>query len=131
MLYDGLDALHISDGSGMHISHIGFTSLTISNFNFQLKDVLFVLNFTKKLLSLSKLLQDNSILIEFCSHFFVVKERHTMSVILQARLVNGLYMVPSQPILAPQVFIGERVSADLWLMLLLQEFYLIIVYLYL
>lgn len=111
MPYEGFDALQIGDGTGMKICNIGSSSLSISNCTFFLNDILHVPSFSKNLLSLSKLLCDNSLLIEFYSTSCIIKERHTLRVLLQATIVNGLYMLPSY---SPQAFFGERVSADLW-----------------
>ena len=113
MPYEGTDSLFIGNGSGMEISHVGSAQLTFSNYTFLLHDVLHVPLFTKNLLSLSKLLSDNSILIEFSSTFCVIKERPSMRPILQARLLNGLYTFPLH-LSSPHALLGERVSMDLW-----------------
>lgn len=113
MPYEGFDTLHIGNGTGMEIQNIGSTQLKFSTYSFLLKDVLHVPSFTKNLLSLSKLLRDNDILIEFGSNFCEIKERRTLRTILQVRLLSGLYMV-SPSSFSPQACFGERVSADLW-----------------
>jgi hypothetical protein len=74
MPYAGSETLHIGDGSAMPIQNIGSSSLHFTNFTLELCDILHVQFFTTNLLSLSKLLLDNSILIEFSSHFCVVKD---------------------------------------------------------
>lgn len=115
MLYEGLDSLQIGDGSGMAIQHIGSSTFTISNHKFVLCDVLHVHSFTKNLLSISKLLHDNSIIIEFSSNFCVIKDRLTLTTLLQAKLSNRLYSLSTSPISPlPQAFVGVRVSADCW-----------------
>jgi gag-polypeptide of LTR copia-type len=48
--YEGVDALHIGNGSGMKISHIGSSYLTFSNHSLLLHDVLYVPTFTKKII---------------------------------------------------------------------------------
>lgn len=72
--YEGFDSLHIGDGHGMKITHIGSCTLYFPSYTFILKEVLHVPTFTKNLLSLSKLLLDNSIFIEFCSSSCVIKD---------------------------------------------------------
>jgi GAG-pre-integrase domain len=112
--YEGFDALHIGNGSGMKISHIGSSLLTFSNHTLLLHDVLYVPHFTKNLLSLSRLLLDNSILIEFASNSCVIKERHTLKSLLHLTLISGLYILPPQLASSPLAVFGEKVSADLW-----------------
>ena len=83
--YEGLDKLHIGNGAGMTISHIGSSTLYFSNYTISLHDVLFVPSFAKNLISLSRLLRDNSILIEFFSNCCVIKDRLTMDTLLQVK----------------------------------------------
>jgi GAG-pre-integrase domain len=109
--YDGMVALHIGNGTGMVIHHIGSLSFTISNFTFPLQDILYVSTFTTNLLSLSKLLIDNSILIEFTSSSCLIKDRATKTLLLQTKLINGLYTLLLPPSISPQSFLG---TADLW-----------------
>lgn len=114
MPYDGFDALQIGNGTGMPITHIGSVSFSFSNHKLILRDVLHVHSFTKNLLSPSKLLNDNSLLIEFSSSFCVIKDRHTLIPLIQAKLSSGLYSITFVPDSLPQVYFGERVSADRW-----------------
>lgn len=105
--YEGIDALHIGNGTSMPIQHIGSSTLSFANSTFLLHDVLYVLTFTKKMLSLSKLLRDNSILIEFCSNICVIKECHTLRILLQVTITYGLYMVTLSSFSSPRTFLGE------------------------
>jgi GAG-pre-integrase domain len=68
----------------------------------------------KKLLSLSRLLLDNSILIEFSSNSCVIKERHTLKPLLHLTLLKGLYILPPQLVSSPHALFGVKASADLW-----------------
>jgi Integrase core domain/GAG-pre-integrase domain len=110
--YNGTAALHIGDGSALPIQHIGSCSLSFSNFTLELCDILHVPSFTTNLLSLSKLLSDNYLLIEFSSQFCVVKDHLTKIVLLQAPLLNGLYTIPHPT--PPLALLGVTASADLW-----------------
>jgi gag-polypeptide of LTR copia-type len=47
--YEGLNTLHIANGSGMPIKHIGSFSFTVSHFTFHIRDILHVPSFTKNL----------------------------------------------------------------------------------
>ncbi|KAJ4771019.1 Gag/pol [Rhynchospora pubera] len=98
----------------MTISHIGNLSLNISTFSIALNDVLVVPQFTRNLLSLSKLLLDNSLLIEFFFSFCQIKDRQTKTLLIQAPLISGLYIFSLPPSIPPKALLGARVSADLW-----------------
>jgi hypothetical protein len=67
--YDGIDKLHVGNGAGMIIGHIGSTLLRFSDYTISLKNILFVPSFSKNIVSLSQLLHDNELLIEFSSDF--------------------------------------------------------------
>ena len=112
--YEGVDKLHVGNGAGMTISHIGSTSLNFSDYTISLHEVLFVPTFTKNLVSLSKLLHDNSLLIEFSSNLCLIKDHHTMRTLLQAKLHRGLYPLSLPLKCNPEVYFGEQVSIDTW-----------------
>lgn len=111
--YEGFNELHIGNGTGMKILNIGSLSISIANTTIHLKNILHVPSFTKNLLSLSQLLLDNSLLIEFSSNSCLIKDRITSTPLLQARVSNGLYWF-TLPSNQPQAFFGESTSADLW-----------------
>jgi GAG-pre-integrase domain len=111
--YDGQDSLHIGNGTDMHILHLDSSNLNIANHSLALQNVLHVPGFTKNILSLSKLIEDNSILIEFSSHGCFIKDHHTLVPLLQVKFHNGLYLLHSSSF-SPQALLGEKVSADLW-----------------
>ncbi|KAJ4746261.1 Gag/pol [Rhynchospora pubera] len=112
--YDGLDKLQIGDGNGMFISHIGTAIVYCNGVKLILRDVLVVPSFTKNLLSLSRLLTDNSFTVECYQLFCLFKDSHTSAVLFQARALNGLYLISVTCYCSPQALLGERVSADTW-----------------
>ncbi|KAJ4818128.1 hypothetical protein LUZ62_030694 [Rhynchospora pubera] len=113
--FDGQDTLQIGNGMDMTITHIGNFSLNFSNFSIALHDVLHVPHFTRNLLSLSKLLLDNSLLIEFSSNSCQIKDRQTKTLLIQAPLISGLYILTLPSTLhSPKALHGARVSANLW-----------------
>jgi hypothetical protein len=79
--YEGFNTLHIGNGQGMPINHIGSFSITIFNFTLHFTDVLHVPTFTKNLLRLSRSLSNNSLLIEFSyfSCFYQGSSNHDTS----------------------------------------------------
>lgn len=97
----------------MKICHIGSCTSYFCNLSISLNDVLHVPSFTKNLLSLSKLLRDNSIFIQFLSSSYVIKDRLSMKELLHIQLINGLYIIP-QIKSSPHALYGVRVSADVW-----------------
>jgi hypothetical protein len=51
--YHGKDKIHTANGEGMHISHIGHSSIQTPNHELHLKNILHVPSVTKSLLSVS------------------------------------------------------------------------------
>jgi hypothetical protein len=96
--YTGPDAVHIGNGTGLSIAHTGSTILHTSTKPLKLEHVLHVPTMTKNLISVSKLISDNDVIIEFFSNSCLVKDQATSKVFLHGILNNGLYqLVPHQP----------------------------------
>ncbi|KAJ4767139.1 hypothetical protein LUZ62_077514 [Rhynchospora pubera] len=112
--YNGEDNLQIGNGMGLKICHIGSTYLSLSPSTIKLCDVLHVPNFSKNLISLSRLLLDNpSLTIHFSNSSCMIKDHHTMSTILQLHSHHGLFSLDlSHPL--PQAFLGARASSSIW-----------------
>jgi histone deacetylase 1/2 len=73
--YNGNEQVHVGNGAGLQISHIGHSSInTVAN-PLILRDVLRVPHITKNLLSMHKLTRDNNVFIEYHPTYFVVKDR--------------------------------------------------------
>jgi GAG-pre-integrase domain len=108
--YDGHDTLHIGNGVGMQILNISSSSIHVGSHTLVLCDILHVPSFTKNLLSLSKLLLDNSILIKFPLMFVSSRTASPRPSMLQ----HGLYSIHLPLSSSPHAFLGERVSADVW-----------------
>lgn len=63
--YSGNQLLYVGNGQGLHITHIGYTYLPTSCDSFpHLQDILCIPHLTKNLISISKLLEDNNLVIE-------------------------------------------------------------------
>jgi hypothetical protein len=75
--YTGSDKVFIDNDSGLCISHTVTSSLVTLDSSLQLKNVLCVPQLTKNLLSISQLLQDNIVTVEFTSIYCFVKDQHT------------------------------------------------------
>jgi len=93
--YHGGDQVHIANGSGMRISHVGHGILRSPITNLQLKSILHVPSANKNLLSVNRFTCDNEVFLEFHPNYFVVKEQSTRKLILEGRCENGLYPMRS------------------------------------
>jgi histone deacetylase 1/2 len=90
--YTGNDQVHAANGHGMHIHHIGQTTIpTSSSHSLRLEGILHVPSVTRSLLSVRRFTLDNKVYIEFHPHFFLVKDRDTKTILLSGRCHGGLY----------------------------------------
>ena len=92
--YYGLDQVHIGNGMGLSIKHVGqfvfsspYTSKILS-----LKQLSHVLTITKNLLSVSKFAHDNDVFYEFHSRSCFMKDWTSKTMLLEGKLKNGLYV---------------------------------------
>jgi hypothetical protein len=114
--YTGSDQIHVGNGTGLSINHIGSARISCPSRSFILKNLLHVPSMCKKLLSISKFAHDNFIFFEFHSSFFVIKDCRTKSILHQGPLKHGLYqLLPSLAnSTSPTALLGERTSAEQW-----------------
>lgn len=75
----------------MHIQHNGSYTFSLPKDSIHLSHIFHVPMFTKILLSLSQLLHDNDLTIEFSSNSCVFKDRHTNITLVQDKSINSLY----------------------------------------
>jgi histone deacetylase 1/2 len=117
--YNGNDNLHVGDGKGLSISHIGHTEIYNPHLSFILSNVLHVPTITKPLLSVQKFCLDNNVYFEFHPFLFYVKDLNTNEVLLSGQSKDGLYTlfrfrssIPS----IPQAYWSPCISAsaNLW-----------------
>jgi histone deacetylase 1/2 len=115
--YLGNDYLHVGDGKGLDISHIGHTKLHSPKRMFTLSNVLHVPHITKPLLSVQKFYRDNHVYFEFHASMFYVKDLVTKEVLLSGQSHDGLYVLSeSSATSVPQAFWSPCIfaTADLW-----------------
>ncbi|KAK9184805.1 hypothetical protein WN943_025156 [Citrus x changshan-huyou] len=94
--YTGTEKLFVGDGNALAITHIGSVVLNTSNSqSLFLNHVLHVPFITKNLLSISKLLADNPVTVEFLGDFCFIKARNTGKILLEGVAKGGLYRVSS------------------------------------
>ena len=97
MKYSGNQLLHVGNGKGLNISHIGYALFHTSCDSFlHLNDILCVPTITKNLISISKLLEDNGITIEFVVNLCFIKDKKKAVHLAQGIAKEGLYLLLSK-----------------------------------
>ncbi|TXG69253.1 hypothetical protein EZV62_004188 [Acer yangbiense] len=92
--YRGDESLMVGNGKQLDISHVGLKSLpSLTKHSIILKQVLHVPEIRKNLLSVSRLVNDNDVFIEFHANCCFVKDKLTGMEVLRGRLKNGLYQL--------------------------------------
>jgi len=98
--YLGNDNLHVGDGKGLPISHLGHTKIHTPNRSFTLSNVLHVSAITKPLLSVQKFCLDNNVYFEFHPRMFYVKDLNTHEVFLSGQSKDGLYALTKSSVMS-------------------------------
>lgn len=93
--YTGPEKIHVGNGMGLPITHVGSASLHVNSRVFHLKNLLHVPSITKNLLSVSQFCTDNNVYFEFNSTSCFVKDQRTKKVLLQGAVEGGLYKFTS------------------------------------
>ncbi|KAI3765927.1 hypothetical protein L2E82_15974 [Cichorium intybus] len=114
--YFGEDALHVGNGTGLPILHIGSTRFYSPSKTFSLSNILHVPEIKKNLLSVQKFCLDNDVFFEFHSSFFAVKDNTTKTTLLTGPSNNGLYSIclPSFQSLPRVAFTTIKAPSDIW-----------------
>ncbi|KAH9726123.1 Disease resistance-like protein DSC1 [Citrus sinensis] len=96
--YLGNQLLLVGNGQGLHISHIGYTCFQTScSAVLHLRNTLCVPKLTKNLISVSKLLEDNTdITIEFVANMCFIKDKRKEQHLAQGIAKKGLYLLLSK-----------------------------------
>jgi histone deacetylase 1/2 len=111
--YTGHDHVHTTNGSGMRISHTGQSSLsTHTSTPLHLKNVLYVPEVTRNLLSVKKLTRDNNVFVEFHPYDVFVKDRDSREIIISGQSRGGIYPIGAPRVI--QAFSSVRVSSAKW-----------------
>jgi histone deacetylase 1/2 len=96
-VYNGNERIHVSNGTGLHISHVGHGTLDTTAKSLALRNILHVPKITKNLLSAHKLARDNSVFLEIHPYHLIVKDLASRRRVLQGKFDrSGLYpVIPS------------------------------------
>ncbi|KAD4178088.1 hypothetical protein E3N88_26679 [Mikania micrantha] len=89
--YHGGDNLHVGNGKGLPILHIGSSTFTSPNRTFRLTNILHVPQLKQNLLSVQQFCRDNHVYFEFHDSFFAVKDKTTHNTLLTGPSNDGLY----------------------------------------
>jgi hypothetical protein len=79
--------------SGLSIFHVDSSCSGTVDKPIYLHNIIHVLAITKNLLSISQLLHDDDVIVEFTLTHCFVKDRSTRQVLLHEKLLNGLYQL--------------------------------------
>ena len=113
-IYHGFDKLHVGNGMGLHIKHVGCTRLTtLAATSIYLNHILHVPAITKNLLSVSKLLADNDVVVEFYKTFCFVKDKNSGIILLKGIARGGLYQVEC-PVAVSYAAVSSRVQPNVF-----------------
>jgi histone deacetylase 1/2 len=113
--YKGRDQIHMTNGQGMSISHVGHAIVKSPSRNLHLNNVLHVPNAIKNLVSIHRLTKNNNVFLEFHPWYFYVKDQATKKVLLKGRCSRGLYpLISSSLSKNKQVFIATKLPASRW-----------------
>uniref|UniRef100_A0A2N9EM64 Uncharacterized protein n=1 Tax=Fagus sylvatica TaxID=28930 RepID=A0A2N9EM64_FAGSY len=112
--YTGSDQVHIGNGEGLHIHHIGSSILCSATHEFFLKHILHVPHISHNLISVQRFAKDNNVFFEFHPSFFCVKDLFSGATLLKGLSKDDLYPFHSLPQIKPRALLGERVSTTQW-----------------
>jgi GAG-pre-integrase domain len=91
--------------------NIGSSTLLTSSTPLLLNNILHVPAISKPLLSISQLIADNDIYVEFNGNSCLVKDQASHQVLIQGIKHNGLYTISTS---SPQALIYQQNSIQLW-----------------
>jgi hypothetical protein len=92
--YHGGDQIYTASGSGMHIKHIGHSSIHTPYHDLKLNNILHVPQSSKSLASIHQITYDNNVFFELHPNVFFIKVRESRRTLLQGRSKGGLYSLP-------------------------------------
>jgi histone deacetylase 1/2 len=109
--YAGGDQIHVANGAGLSITHVGHSSIAGSVRPLYLNKILYAPKINKHLISVRKLAADNDAFVEFHPKYFCVKDQTTKNILLTGKCRNGLYVLPSNN---HQALLTAKISQEQW-----------------
>jgi hypothetical protein len=93
--YAGSEQFKVGDDKGLNILYTGLTILVTNSKSLVLNNVLHVPSISKSLLSISRLISNNNVIVEFNASSCLIKNQVTSQVLLQGIFHNGLFLLSS------------------------------------
>lgn len=113
--YNGGEQVHVGNGAGLRILHIGHSSITTSMRPLALRNILHVPQIAKHLLSVHKFSLDNDVYFEYHPWHFSIKDRQTKKSLLNGKCEAGLYPIkPCDVVALHQALISRTPSRAQW-----------------
>jgi histone deacetylase 1/2 len=113
--YNGHEQVHVGNGAGLQISHIGHSTINADANPLQLRNVLHVPQISKHLLSAHQLTKDNDVFLEIHPYHFLVNDQASRARLLQGKCEAGLYPIKSSEIsVAKCAMLSARASKEQW-----------------
>ncbi|KAK9057449.1 hypothetical protein SSX86_022284 [Deinandra increscens subsp. villosa] len=114
--YYGGDNLHVGNGKGLPILHIGNSHIRSPTKTFNLLNILHVPNIKRNLLSVQQFCRDNDVYFEFHANYFSVKDTSTHTTLLTGPATDGLYSFqsPKFKTVDKVSFSATRASPSTW-----------------
>jgi hypothetical protein len=110
------DQIHVGNGTGLSIKHIGTAQISTPSFKFKLNNILHVPQIRKNLLSVHQFTKATNTYFEFHPYKFFVKEQVTGNTLLQGQSNHELYLIPSfsnvNKSRDPTALVGEHASVS-------------------
>jgi histone deacetylase 1/2 len=111
--YNGAEQIRTANGAGMHVSHVGQSTIHTLSRSLKLNNVIHVPSSTKNLVSIHHLATDNNVFLEFHLDFFCIKDQDTKNTLLRGPCWRGLYPLTSATTMK-QAFGVNKPSFDWW-----------------
>lgn len=89
--YRGFDQVHVGNGQGLPIHHIGSSYISSPSYYFVLSNILHVPKSCKQLLSVNQFTKDNHVSIDFHPSYFYVKDLAIGTILLCGLLKECLF----------------------------------------
>jgi hypothetical protein len=112
-VYTGTEQVHMGNGSGLLINHSRSCCIDTNGKPIYLRNLFHGPTITKNLLSISQLIKDNDVTIQFTHYSCFVKDQVTHQTLLHGTLINGLYQLNHSP-LKHEALQVEHHSTTLW-----------------
>ncbi|KAM1885022.1 hypothetical protein ACFX14_037751 [Malus domestica] len=114
--YSSSDTVTGANGEGLHIAHIGHSTLPLQSHNICLKSVLHVPQLSQHLLSMHQLCKDNNCRCIVNESSVCIQDKVTQEVLYRGLSNNAVYPLPvmKSSHVSPAAYIGRRINSALW-----------------